>query len=367
MRAVLRYWPRMAERRAASLWTAAQSRARSTRLVRGARLLLAASRLPRRRPPTRRRLGIARRLHASSPRAGRLRADRHGAGRLYAKFAPQFRTRSRSRSCYRSSARPSRRRRSASAANRPSPRPRRGHYQGDTGGAQDARAGVFDAADAGVWRRSKAARVRRRAIASTRACGCRSTARGGLQGRRRFTSSSRTAPTPSSGTRPRIRTATACPCYWAIVVAAAPTSSMRRSRWGTQSASTSDGFNWSDWGIGIGVGAGIALILGAGLLMGRQLEAPRRADRLSSPPRSDAERAHGPARSVCRGIVARAERQGDRRRSQCGCPHPETPARRNDRPSGETYRRGMPVAIAYALSSAPFLALAAGLLKLGRA
>jgi hypothetical protein len=41
---------------------------------------------------------------------------------------------------------------------------------------------------------------------------------------------------------------------------------------GNQSASTSDGFNWSDWGIGIGVGVGIALILGAGLLMGRQLK-----------------------------------------------------------------------------------------------
>ena len=38
------------------------------------------------------------------------------------------------------------------------------------------------------------------------------------------------------------------------------------------SASTSDGFDWSDWGIGIGVGAGIALILGAGLIMGRQLK-----------------------------------------------------------------------------------------------
>ncbi|HSS72479.1 MAG TPA: hypothetical protein VLK53_02830 [Gaiellaceae bacterium] len=55
------------------------------------------------------------------------------------------------------------------------------------------------------------------------------------------------------------------------------------------------------------------------------------------------------------------------RNSWCGCPHPETPARPNDKPFGETYRRGMPVAVAYALSSAPFLALAAGLLKLGRA
>ena len=41
---------------------------------------------------------------------------------------------------------------------------------------------------------------------------------------------------------------------------------------GNESTSTSDGFNWSDWGIGIGVGAGIVLILGAGLLMGRQLK-----------------------------------------------------------------------------------------------
>jgi len=38
------------------------------------------------------------------------------------------------------------------------------------------------------------------------------------------------------------------------------------------STGTSDGFDWSDWGIGIGVGAGIALILGAGLIMGRQLK-----------------------------------------------------------------------------------------------
>jgi len=41
---------------------------------------------------------------------------------------------------------------------------------------------------------------------------------------------------------------------------------------GNESSSTSDGFNWSDWGIGIGMGAGIALILGAGLIMGRQLK-----------------------------------------------------------------------------------------------
>ena len=39
-----------------------------------------------------------------------------------------------------------------------------------------------------------------------------------------------------------------------------------------ESSSTSDGFNWSDWGIGIGMGAAIALLLGAGLIMGRQLK-----------------------------------------------------------------------------------------------
>jgi hypothetical protein len=33
-----------------------------------------------------------------------------------------------------------------------------------------------------------------------------------------------------------------------------------------------DGFAWSDWGIGIGMGAGFALILGAGLIIGRQLK-----------------------------------------------------------------------------------------------
>jgi hypothetical protein len=41
---------------------------------------------------------------------------------------------------------------------------------------------------------------------------------------------------------------------------------------GNESQTTSDGFNWSDWGIGIGMGAGIALILGAGLIVGRQLK-----------------------------------------------------------------------------------------------
>ena len=39
-----------------------------------------------------------------------------------------------------------------------------------------------------------------------------------------------------------------------------------------ESSSTSDGFNWSDWGIGIGMGAAIALLLGTALIMGRQLK-----------------------------------------------------------------------------------------------
>jgi hypothetical protein len=33
----------------------------------------------------------------------------------------------------------------------------------------------------------------------------------------------------------------------------------------------SDGFNWSDWAIGLGTGLGMALIFGGGLLMGRHL------------------------------------------------------------------------------------------------
>jgi hypothetical protein len=42
---------------------------------------------------------------------------------------------------------------------------------------------------------------------------------------------------------------------------------------GNESPSTSDdGFAWSDWGIGIGMGAGFALILGACLIIGRQLK-----------------------------------------------------------------------------------------------
>jgi hypothetical protein len=31
------------------------------------------------------------------------------------------------------------------------------------------------------------------------------------------------------------------------------------------------GFDWGDWGIGIGTGAGLVLILGSGLIVGRQL------------------------------------------------------------------------------------------------
>jgi hypothetical protein len=37
-------------------------------------------------------------------------------------------------------------------------------------------------------------------------------------------------------------------------------------------SSPDDGFAWSDWGIGIGMGAGFALILGACLIIGRQLK-----------------------------------------------------------------------------------------------
>jgi hypothetical protein len=50
----------------------------------------------------------------------------------------------------------------------------------------------------------------------------------------------------------------------------------------------------------------------------------------------------------------------------CGWPHRETPGSRNDSAARGTYRQGMPVAIAYALSSAPFFALGIGLLRLGR-
>jgi hypothetical protein len=39
----------------------------------------------------------------------------------------------------------------------------------------------------------------------------------------------------------------------------------------TASVSSSSGFEWSDWGIGIGTGVGIALLLGAGLMAGRGL------------------------------------------------------------------------------------------------
>jgi hypothetical protein len=38
----------------------------------------------------------------------------------------------------------------------------------------------------------------------------------------------------------------------------------------TQVSSSSVGFDWNDWGIGIGTGMGLALILGGGLLVGRQ-------------------------------------------------------------------------------------------------
>jgi hypothetical protein len=41
---------------------------------------------------------------------------------------------------------------------------------------------------------------------------------------------------------------------------------------GTESSSTSDGFNWGDWEIGIGMGAGLVLILCGLFLIGRQLK-----------------------------------------------------------------------------------------------
>jgi hypothetical protein len=49
-----------------------------------------------------------------------------------------------------------------------------------------------------------------------------------------------------------------------------------------------------------------------------------------------------------------------------GWPYGETPGNRNDNAPRETYRQDMPVALAYALSSAPFFALGFGLLRLGR-
>ena len=39
----------------------------------------------------------------------------------------------------------------------------------------------------------------------------------------------------------------------------------------SSSSSQSNGFNWSDWGIGIGTGMGLALLLGIVFLMSRQL------------------------------------------------------------------------------------------------
>jgi hypothetical protein len=44
-----------------------------------------------------------------------------------------------------------------------------------------------------------------------------------------------------------------------------------RARATPPTANSSGGFDWSDWAIGIGTGLGLALILGAGLLIGRQL------------------------------------------------------------------------------------------------
>jgi hypothetical protein len=42
-------------------------------------------------------------------------------------------------------------------------------------------------------------------------------------------------------------------------------------RYGSASTVQSDGFDWSDWAIGIGSGLGLALIVGAAVLMSRQL------------------------------------------------------------------------------------------------
>jgi hypothetical protein len=49
----------------------------------------------------------------------------------------------------------------------------------------------------------------------------------------------------------------------ALAVRYAPTASVQSS-----------GFDWTDWAIGIGSGLGLALILGAGVLMARQLRHP---------------------------------------------------------------------------------------------
>ena len=42
-------------------------------------------------------------------------------------------------------------------------------------------------------------------------------------------------------------------------------------RYGSNGAANTNGFDWSDWAIGIGSGIGLMLLLGGGLLMGRQL------------------------------------------------------------------------------------------------
>jgi hypothetical protein len=45
-------------------------------------------------------------------------------------------------------------------------------------------------------------------------------------------------------------------------------------RYGETTTVQANGFDWSDWAIGIGSGLGLALILGAAVLMGRQLRHP---------------------------------------------------------------------------------------------
>ena len=45
-------------------------------------------------------------------------------------------------------------------------------------------------------------------------------------------------------------------------------------RYGSTSTVGSDGFDWSDWAIGIGSGLGLCLIVGAAVLMSRQLRHP---------------------------------------------------------------------------------------------